>query len=289
MTSTATASITWTSTTVTTTTLLGATTTMTTQTSITTLLWSVRASLEFASSGTQEQVESAASTALAEYFEVALSIVTVTARQLTSSNTARKLTTLNSWTVDYEIVADEDTIDRVFDYATGLSDGTNDSFAALLTTALANEGIENDGQVQITYGQPQKIAVTPSTSDPVTTATGEEDDYLLVVVGTTVSVILVLCAMAFCSVRYFQLRKELKREQEERHDMILDRDIPEGTPSEGGPSEHYLAQEGNHGVDRRPRRTEQSSPWGSAPPTDSSTVEACNQLPSPSPPSDFSV
>ncbi|CAK0871465.1 unnamed protein product [Prorocentrum cordatum] len=253
MTSTATASITSTITTITTTTLFGVTTGLTTQKGITTLLWSVRASMEFVSSGTQEQVESAASAALAEHYEVPLSIVTVTARELTSLNTARELSSLNSWTVYYTIVADEDTIDRVFDSATELFDGTDDSLAALLTTALATEGIENDGHVQVTYGQPEKLVVPTSTLDLVTTTTGEANAYLVVVVGTLVSVILVLCGLALCFMRYSKLRKNQQRAQEERHDIILSMDVPESSLSEDGPLERGLARGNDHGVDMGPR------------------------------------
>jgi len=199
----------------------------------------VRASVSFVSEGTEEQVESAVSIALATHYGVPLSIVTVDATFQYSRRlrTARELTSLKSWTVEYLIVADGKVIDRVHDSATELSDAANaialGSFADLLMTALSDEGVDNSELVQVTHAAPQKSEITVSmttTEEEITTSAADEyKEAMGPVVGTTVSVIIVLCALAFCFARYRR-----HRAREERQDMMLSLDIPEASPSEGG-------------------------------------------------------
>jgi len=223
----------------TTTTLVGATTTPTTQRSTTTMLWSVRASMSFVSEGTEEQVESAVSIALATHHGVPLSVVTVEGTvEYRRLRTARELTSSKSWTVDYLIVGDASVIDEVHDSATELSDAANatalESFADLLMAALSGEGVDNSEQVQVTHTAPQKSVITASTTTTTTTeeettmkATGEHNDYRAAAVGVIASVVIALCALACCCVSYRQCYKSRQRAVEERQDMMLSMDIPE--------------------------------------------------------------
>jgi hypothetical protein len=195
--------------------------------------------MSFVSEGTEEQVESAVSIALATHYGVPLSTLTVDATfQHRRLRTARELTSSKSWTVEYLIVADENAIDRVHDSATELSDAANaialGSFADLLMTALSDEGVENSEPVRVSHTAPQKSVITVSmttTEEEITTTMTEEyNEAMGAIVGTTVSVIVVLCALAYCFVRY----RQWYRAREERQDMMISLDIPEVSPSEGG-------------------------------------------------------
>jgi hypothetical protein len=202
--------------------------------------------MSFVSDGTEQQVESAASTALATHHGVPLSSVTVDATaQSRRLMTARELTSSKSWTVAYLIVADESTIDRVLDSATELSDGANatalGSFADLLTTALSEEGVAVSASISVSFTAPQKGVVTAAVAvtaeEDVATTTEEPTDNYGVVVGITVSLVVVLCALAGCLVGYCHWSRTNQRAHEELQEIILDRDIPEISPSEAGPSE----------------------------------------------------
>ena len=99
--------------------------------------------MSFVSKGTEEQVESAASIAVATHHGVPLSIVTVdaTVQYYRRLRTGRESTSSKSWTVDYLIVADESTINRVHDFATELSDAaTALDFYGLPTRNLLVQG-----------------------------------------------------------------------------------------------------------------------------------------------------
>jgi len=183
--------------------------------------------MSFVSEGTEEQVESAAAIALAAYVDVPLSRVTVTATVDRRLMTARELTISQSWTVVYEILADETTIDRVHDLATELSDAANatalGSFAGLLRSALSDEGVENS-ELQVIHTAPQReriTASTTSTEEDLFTTTGDSGEASGVLVSITISVAIFLCALAACFVKYSQWRKSQQRAQE---DIVLSLD-----------------------------------------------------------------
>ena len=124
--------------------------------------------MSFDSEGTKQQVESAAAITLADYYDVPLSRVTVSATIDRRLMMARELTS-QSWTVVYRIVADESTIARVFDSATELSDADNatalELFDTLMITALTNEGVDNSELVQVFHTAPQREDVTTTEED----------------------------------------------------------------------------------------------------------------------------
>ena len=175
--------------------------------------------MSFVSKGTEEQVESAASIALATHHGVPLSIVTVdaTVQYYRRLMTARGLTSSKSWTVDYLMIADEATIDRVYDSATKLSDADNatalELFAYLLMTALSDEGVDSSEPLQILHKAPQRLVITASsrTAAAATTRTTAEElapkaaePFVgVVVVGTAVSA----CALACCFEKYRRRRR----------------------------------------------------------------------------------
>jgi len=227
----------------------------------------------FVSEGTEDQVESASSIALATHYGVPLSIVTVdaTVQYYRRLRTARELTSSKSWTVDYRIVADESITDRIHGSATELSDAANavaiGAFADIMILALADEGVENSERVQVTHTAPQKLVITASTATTTTTTaeelptTSDMEEYSEAtgaILATIISVIIVLCALAYCCVRY---RKSQQRAQEERQDIVLSLDTPEagsghaGSLAPPGPNDATLSNlapvdgDGDHGED----------------------------------------
>ncbi|CAK0901836.1 unnamed protein product [Prorocentrum cordatum] len=235
------------------TTFSGTSTTPTTQTVRFAVVWSVSGSMSFSSDGKEEQLESAVAIALAAYFDVPLSMATVTATIDRRLMPGRELTISQLWTVVHRIIADEVTIGRVYDHAIELSDASNVTalgyFDELLMTALSNEGVDNSEPVQVIHAAPQREMITASTTateeSVLPTATAEEGDAAPtmteqdreaaeVIVGITVSVGIFLGALAALLVRYCRRHRSPQRAQgEERQDVVMSADDPEpvGAPS----------------------------------------------------------
>jgi len=210
-------------------------------------------------------VESASSIALATYHGVPLSTVTVdaTVQYYRRLRTARELISSKYWTVDYRIVADESITDRIHGSATELSDAANavaiGAFADIMILALADEGVEISERVQVIHTAPQKLVITASTAATTTTTaeelptTSDMEEYSEAtgaILATVISVIIVLCALAYCCVRY---RKSQQRTQEERQDIVLSLDIPEAGSGHSGslapPGPNNASDEGNENVE----------------------------------------
>jgi hypothetical protein len=185
------------------------------------------------------------STTLTTLHNVSESAVTVTATSQTRRlMVARKLTT--SWQVDYLIVADKDTADRIYEIAEELSDSSNTGtyhaqFSSLLSSALSSStGVSVTASV--THSVPSTPTIVTASATGATMATmppqdsQEAQSSALLMIGIIGGSIVALLLAAVC-LGYLRYRTKSKYNQERARDEHDDTVISEEDHLEAGTPE----------------------------------------------------
>jgi len=127
--------------------------------------------LEFESTGTQQDVESAVTSYILSKFGVTEEQLSVTV----TASSGRRLTASGSvaWQVDFELVADEQAAEQLFETAQSMNQDSS-STAAGLTAAFQGSGLElAEGSVAVAAPSPPLIVThTVTTNTATTTTTG---------------------------------------------------------------------------------------------------------------------